>query len=65
MEMIAVAELEEAQVRMLVVDVAADAFESAEKQSLTHHAEVTAQRIHQLHSVFLRIAVQILIICNL
>ena len=54
---IAVAELEEAQVRHLVVDVAADALQTAEQQRLSHDAEVRAERIHHLDGGLLGVLV--------
>ena len=62
---VAVSEFEETEVRTLMIDVAAYAFKSSEQESLTHHVEVTAQRIHKFHGVCVRIAVKVCIVCCL
>ena len=61
-EVVAVAKLEEAYVGVLAVHVAADALQSAEEEGLAHHAQVGAQRVHELHGVLLGIFVEALLI---
>ena len=48
-EEVCVSELEEFHVETLEALVACDALETAEHQSLAHHIEVAAQRVHNLH----------------
>ena len=64
-EVIYISKLEESQVLVASLGVVLNAFQSAEEQSLAHHAEVAAQRVHNLHTVFLWPSVMILIVSTL
>ena len=47
---VAVAKLIELQVGVLAVGIALDTLESTKEQGLTHHTQVLAQWVHDLHA---------------
>ena len=61
-EIVAVTEFKEFQIRILAVGIMRNAFQSAEQQSLAHTVQVRTQRIQQHHQAVGRISFQSVII---
>ena len=47
---VTIAELEEAEVALLMVDVVRDGLQAAEEERLAHHVQVGTQRIHERYA---------------
>ena len=61
-EVITITEFKEFQVCILTVGVVRDAFQSTEKQCLTHGIQVCTQRIQQHYQILRRIRLQVVIV---
>ena len=64
-KMIHVSKFKETQVLVAALGIVLNTFKTAKQKCLTHHAEVTAERIHYLHAVVLGPCVMVLIISAL
>ena len=47
---VTIAELEEAEVALLMVDVVRDGLQAAEEERLAHHVQVGTQRVHERYA---------------
>ena len=63
-EVIAVTEFKEPQIRILTVGIVRNTLQSAKEQRLAHSVQIGAKRIHQHHKVLGRIGFQTVVICG-
>ena len=62
LELVAVTELEEAQIGILVTDVSRDAFQSAKEEGLPERVEVLTERIEEFHQILAWVGLQSVIV---